>query len=267
MLRARLATAGVAVPVLLALILYAPLWLFAGVVAAIAIAGVAEFAAMAFPHRRGEFGLTLALGSLLIIGASCGVNGPGVGLAAALTGSIVAGLAWVLITRPDFERGLLDLGIILVGVLYLALLPHFIWLRSIEPNGPSWVIFTLLVIMIGDTGGYFVGHAWGRHKLMPRVSPGKTIEGSIGILGASLAAGAVAKLLFLSDRSWLELLVLAAAMSSVGQLGDLCESVLKRIFDVKESGWLFPGHGGVLDRVDSLLFSVALLYYHLYLTR
>src|SRR5204863_5535395 len=97
--------------------------------------------------------------------------------------------------------------------------------------------------------------------LMPRVSPGKTVEGAIGIVAGSLLAGAISKLLYL-HTTWTEVLLLSAAMAILGQLGDLCESIMKRTFGVKESGWLFPGHGGVLDRIDSLLFPVAFLYYH-----
>lgn len=79
---------------------------------------------------------------------------------------------------------------------------------------------------------------------------------------ASLAGAAIAKLIFLPQRSWTEVLILALVMGALGQLGDLSESIMKRTFGVKESGWLFPGHGGVLDRIDSLLFPVTFLYYH-----
>jgi phosphatidate cytidylyltransferase len=194
--------------------------------------------------------------------------GQGHVLAAAVALTIGAGLVWTLVMRPDFEQGLGDLGLALVGILYVSFLaPHFIWLRAVEPDGPRWVIFVLAVGMLGDTAGYFVGHRFGRHKLMPRVSPGKTVEGAIGILLASLAAGAAAKPILLQRVSWTELLVLAVTMGVLGQLGDLSESIMKRTFQAKESGWLFPGHGGVLDRLDSLLFPVAVLYYHLIFSR
>src|SRR6185369_3485933 len=114
----------------------------------------------------------------------------------------------------------------------------------------------------GDSGGYFVGHALGRHKLIPRVSPGKTVEGALGIVLCSLVAAAAAKLILLPQRGWSEMLTLAVVMAIIGQLGDLSESVMKRTFGAKESGSIFPGHGGVLDRIDSLLFPVVLLYYY-----
>jgi phosphatidate cytidylyltransferase len=240
-LRARLATAAVAIPTVLLLILYPSPWPLAVFVVAVGIVGVGEYAAMAFPDRLGERVLTLLLGS-----------------------TVVGGLVWVLFARPDFEQGLKDLGVGLVGIFYVGLLlPHFIWLHSVGPLGPRWVVFVLVIGMAGDTGGYFVGHSLGRHKLMPRVSPGKTIEGALGIVAASLLGGALSKLLFLGNLSWQEAMVLSTAMAILGQVGDLCESVMKRTFGVKESGWIFPGHGGVLDRIDSLLFPVAFLYYHL----
>lgn len=260
MLRARLATAAVAIPLLLALILYGPVWLFAVVVAAIAVVGIAEYASMAFRTRPGERALTIVLGSL--VAAAAATQDLRL-LAAALALAISAELVWTLFARPDFEQSLTDLGLALVGILYVGFLtPHFIWLRSADSLGPLWVIFVLLIGMLGDTGGYAVGHTLGRHKLVPRVSPGKTVEGSVGIMAASLLAGVAAKLVFLRQPSWGEVLLLAAVMGVLGQLGDLSESVMKRTFQVKESGRLFPGHGGVLDRVDSLLFPVAFLYYH-----
>jgi phosphatidate cytidylyltransferase len=165
--------------------------------------------------------------------------------------------------RPDFERGFTDLGLLTLGVLYVGLLlPHFYWLRNLV-HGPQWVTFVIAIGMAGDSGGYFVGHAFGRHKLIPRVSPGKTVEGALGIILGSLAAGAAAKLILLPERSWGEMMALAFTMAVIGQIGDLGESVMKRTFGAKESGWIFPGHGGVLDRIDSLLFPVTLVYYYL----
>jgi phosphatidate cytidylyltransferase len=265
-LRARVATAAAAIPVLLLVILYGPVWLLAVVVGALALLGVGEFAAMAFPTQPGERGLNMLLGTLLVGGVAATGQTPKL-LGPTLATIVVAGLVWTLVVRRDFENGLHDLGLLFVGIFYTGLfLPHFIWLRALE-RGAWWVIFVLLICMAGDTGGYFVGHALGRHKLAPRLSPGKTVEGSIAIVIASLVAGAVAKLIFLPQHSWCEILLLAAVMAGLGQLGDLSESIMKRTFGVKESGWLFPGHGGVLDRTDSLLFPVTFLYYYLAYTQ
>jgi phosphatidate cytidylyltransferase len=262
-LRARLATAAVAIPLLLLLILYAPPLLFAVVVMVIGIGGLAEYAVMAFPTRLGERILTIVLGSTVVIGGAAHSIPQLLTAAVALT--VAALLVWILFARPDFEQGLRDVGIALVGIFYVGFfMPHFIWLHTADSrSGPLWVIFVLLIGMAGDSGGYAVGHAFGRHKLMPRVSPGKTVEGAVGIIVISVAAGAAAKLIFLTGVTWTRVLVLSVIMAILGQLGDLTESVMKRTFEVKESGWFFPGHGGVLDRLDSLLFPVAFLYYHI----
>ncbi len=277
MLRARLATAAVAIPSLLALILYPAEWPLAVFVSVIAVIGIGEYASMAFPNHTGQRVLTIVMGVVLVAGSAFphGATYFTVTLAA----SIAIGLVWILFTRPDFERGLSDLGLALVGIFYVAIfLPHFIWLHNLgleaghwtgaeKWEGWRWVIFVVLIGMAGDTGGYFVGHAIGRHKLMPRVSPGKTVEGALGIVAVSLLGGAVSKVIFLRALSWNEALVLSFVMSILGQLGDLSESVMKRTFGAKESGWLFPGHGGVLDRLDSLLFPVAFIYYYVIFNR
>jgi phosphatidate cytidylyltransferase len=171
-------------------------------------------------------------------------------------------MTWTVVARPDLERGLSDLGLIAIGSLYIGfLLPHFIWLHRLD-GGPGWVAFVIAVGMAGDTAGYFVGRGLGRHRLIPRVSPGKTVEGAVGVLLGSVLGGVFANLFFLQARPWLEIVLLAMVMGVIGQLGDLSESVMKRSFGAKESGWIFPGHGGVLDRIDSLLFPVSFVYYY-----
>lgn len=261
MLRARLATAAVAIPALLALIFLAPAWGWGLFVVVVAMLGLVEYLWLAFPGRTGERILGLMLGAAMI-GAALSEPRPGLNVSAALSLLVAAGLIHVVLLRADFERGLPDLGLLVIGVLYTGfLLPHFYWLRNV-PEGSQWVTFVIAVGMGGDSGGYFVGHALGRHKLIPRVSPGKTVEGALGIILSSLVVGAAGKVILLPDRGWGEILGLAVVMAVIGQLGDLAESVMKRTFGAKESGWIFPGHGGVLDRIDSLLFPVALVYYY-----
>jgi phosphatidate cytidylyltransferase len=261
-LRARLATAAVAIPTLLVLIFLAPPWGWATVVAVVAMLGLAEYVWMALPGRTADRIVALCLGAA-VIGAALAAPAPGIQLAAALSMLVAVGLTYVVVWRADFERGLADLGLIVIGTLYTGLLlPHFYWLRHL-PDGPRWITLVIAIGMAGDSGGYFVGHALGRHKLVPRISPGKTVEGAVGILLGSAVAGAVGKLVLLPNRGWREILVLALVMGLIGQFGDLGESVMKRSFGAKESGWIFPGHGGVLDRIDSLLFPVALLYYYI----
>jgi phosphatidate cytidylyltransferase len=220
-----------------------------------------EYAGLAFADRLGPRAITVILGAV-VVAAALSSPDPGRHLSAALSLLIIGGLVYVVLARRDLDAGLADVGVITIGVLYAALLlPHFYWLHGLA-DGPHWVTFVIAVGMAGDTGGYFIGHAYGRHKLIPHVSPGKTREGALGIILCSLIAGVAAKLILLPAHSWVEMLSLAAVMGVIGQIGDLGESVMKRTFGAKESGWILPGHGGVLDRIDSLLFPVTLLYYY-----
>jgi phosphatidate cytidylyltransferase len=229
------------------------------VVSTLALLAMLEYAGLAFASQPRERMLAVAMGTVVVLAAA---GGPGSVLLAALVIALIAGFASVVFARPDLDRGLGDLGIILLGVLYVGLLmPHFVWLHRL-PDGPQWVTFVIAVGMAGDTAGYFVGRGLGRHKLIPRVSPGKTVEGAVGVVLGSMLAGAVAKALFFPAHDWGQILALAAFMGAIGQVGDLSESVMKRAFGAKESGWIFPGHGGVLDRIDSLLFPVSLVYYY-----
>lgn len=260
MLRARLATAAVAIPLLLLLILWGPAWGWAAFVSVIATIGLLEYSHMAFPERRAEHVLTVVLGAGVVVAGCFAPPDLAIG---AMAAALILGLTWVLLGRTDFEAGLRDLGVALIGIFYLGILtPFFVKLLLLPQNGRYLVLLVIAVAMAGDTGGYFVGHRFGRHKLMPRVSPGKTVEGALGILLGSLLGAALARVLWLPEIEWTRILVLALIMGVIGQIGDLCESVMKRTFGTKESGHLFPGHGGVLDRIDSLLFPAVFLYYH-----
>lgn len=276
MLRARLLSALVAIPLLLGLILWPSPWPMGVFVFAIGVVGLAEFADMVFRQQTGERLLTILLGSLLL---ACGLvavlpQAPPMLTTAGMSLAVAVGLAWVLFTRPDFEAGLRDLGLVLLGALYVGwLLPHFLHIQQHGIEGPWWVIFIVAIAMSGDAAGYFVGKSLGRHKLAPRVSPGKSVEGALGILLASVAMGALFRLVVFvglapwlglgEAPSWAMILGLATLLGVVGQVGDLSESVMKRAWGIKESGWIIPGHGGVLDRTDSLLFPAVLVYYFL----
>lgn len=260
MLRARLATAAVAIPLLLALFLYGPLWGFTIFVCLIAMLGIAEHAAMAFPDDRRERFATLAAGAMLVAAVTSG-NAEWVSATMLLV--VFAAFMWVLLVVPDFRDGYRAVGMMLPGVLYVGLfLPHFALLHHIPETGRYLTVFVVAVGMAGDSAGYFVGREFGRHKLIPAVSPGKTIEGSIGIFAGSIAGALLCRWWFLPGMGWMEAVGLGTVMSVLGQVGDLSESVIKRTFGTKESGWIFPGHGGVLDRIDSLVFPVAFLYHY-----
>ncbi len=264
MLRHRLATAAVVLPLLGLLIFRGPAWMLAAVVAAVAVAGISEYVVMAFPRKRREQAVIVVLGAVFVGGA---VSGREEWFAAGLGALVAGGLLWLLVGRRDFEAGLADLGRAFVGVMYSGyFLPHFAWLRELA-DGSYWVAFLLATAMIGDTAGYCVGRRFGRHRLAPRISPNKTIEGAVSILLADIALGFGAKLSILPQLTWTEAALLGTAQGILGQAGDLCESIIKRTYGVKDSGWIFPGHGGVLDRIDSLVFPAAGVYYYLVLWR
>ena len=154
-----------------------------------------------------------------------------------------------------------DLAFNTLGLLYLPfLLGHFVWLRYL-PQGELWVIWLLAVIFAGDTLAYYGGKTLGQKKLYPEVSPGKTWVGvGFGVLGSLLAGLALGKYLFpmvgILTLTWLSLL-----LALLGLLGDLFESMLKRQAQLKDAGALLPGHGGMLDRLDSLLFAAPAVVY------
>jgi phosphatidate cytidylyltransferase len=153
----------------------------------------------------------------------------------------------------------------LLGAAYLgALGGSMAGLLLLPPlwQGPRRVLLLMAIVMGADCLAFFTGHAFGRHKLAPRLSPGKTVEGALGGLAGGLAG---ALLVRAYQMPWLDLWAAAALgviVAALGTLGDLSESLLKRWAGVKDSGTLFPGHGGVLDRLDSLLFGAPVLYYY-----
>lgn len=167
----------------------------------------------------------------------------------------------------DLQRVLTDSAVIFFGVVYVGwLLGHLILLREIA-QGASFVFFLVLVTWGGDAGAYYTGISLGRHPLSPLISPHKTIEGSIGGLLCSIAVAFLSRILFLPVLSWGDCVLLGILLGVLGQLGDLSESMLKRNAGVKDSGSLIPAHGGILDKVDSLIFTAPTLYYYLLLVK
>jgi phosphatidate cytidylyltransferase len=149
------------------------------------------------------------------------------------------------------------LGALWVGVLF----PYFALLRN-GRNGVSLVILMLLLVVASDSGAYFVGRSMGRIKLLPTVSPNKTLEGAFGGLASCIISGLILRPLFAPEVSMPSMALLAFGVGVLAQLGDLANSAYKRVAGVKDSGWIFPGHGGLLDRTCSLVFAVVLTYYY-----
>jgi phosphatidate cytidylyltransferase len=151
-------------------------------------------------------------------------------------------------------------GLGILGVLYVGVCPVYICLLAKISEGLEWFIYTLCVVFSGDIAAYFVGRKFGQTKLFERISPNKSLEGAIGSLFASVVVGLVLRALLFADKDTFWILALTVLTSIVAQLGDLAESLLKRAFHTKDSGHLMPGHGGVLDRLDGLLFAAPFVY-------
>jgi phosphatidate cytidylyltransferase len=199
----------------------------------------------------------------------------GVGLSAALylqqqlalvwvLAALVAVSALVLLEPGDLPGAGPRLGLAAFGVFYLgALSAPLALLHRDAADGPLWVAVAIIVTFANDTGAYFAGRALGRHKLYPIISPGKTVEGAVGGLAAALGVllllrlgfAALARVVSVSDC-----VLVAVPAAVLGPVGDLVESMLKRSAGVKDSGRLLPGHGGMLDRIDALLFVSAWVY-------
>jgi phosphatidate cytidylyltransferase len=179
-------------------------------------------------------------------------------------GVIVAMLAlvvWVGLGAASGTAQPPGMGLTLLGALYVgALFPFFAHVRN-RPDGIAEIILILLLVIASDTGAYFVGSAIGRTKLAPRVSPKKTVEGAVGGLVLCVAAGLLLRGWLVSQWGIGETLALSAAIGILAQIGDLAGSALKRRAGVKDSGWIFPGHGGLLDRTCSMVFATVLTYY------
>jgi phosphatidate cytidylyltransferase len=259
-LRTRVWTALVALPALLAMVLFAPAPWFAAFVGLLTAWGLYEVAAMTGARTAG------AIGSLLVAGGGSAIllaSAPG-HLWLIPLGVIVAMLALVAkVGRGEASEAVRPpgIGLTILGAFYVgALFPYFALLRN-RPDGIATIIFVLLLVIASDTGAYFAGSWIGRTKLAPHVSPKKTVEGAIGGLILCVVAGLLLRQPLVSEWSMGEASTLSAAIGILAQLGDLAGSALKRCAGVKDSGWIFPGHGGLLDRTCSMVFATVLAYY------
>lgn len=231
-------------------------WLFLAFIALVAAVGAWEYGKLL---RHGELqpltGLIIGLSLLFIAQARWPQLLPlPLVLTVAVIGSLLVDL-WHKAPQPAT-----DWALALAGSLYLGwLLGHFVQLRSL-PDGLAWLVFSVLVVWLADVSAYFTGRAVGRHPWWPRHSPKKTWEGYLASIAAAALVAALAAH-FLLSISWLEGMALGLLAGVLAPLGDLAESMIKRQAGVKDSSNLIPGHGGVLDRLDTLLITIPLVYY------
>jgi phosphatidate cytidylyltransferase len=265
MLRQRVLSAVVFVPILFASIWLGNPW-FSIVVAVAALLGVIEFYAMV-AHKGWQpltfFGTLWTLFFIFNAYYAHSYSSESTWLLVTLalvTSAVALSLLWVLLLRPPGERVLITWTSSLTGIFYLGWLLSY-WVLIMGFYGRDWVLLALFATFAVDTTAYFIGRAWGRHKMAPTISPGKTWEGAVGGLAGAIVAVIALALLLDIDISYSEMVILGFLIAVFAQLGDLAESKLKRSMGVKEAGNLIPGHGGILDRLDSIVFTGVVVYY------
>lgn len=259
----RTATAAVVLPLVFVCVQYLPRVWFFGFVQVFVLTALVEFYNLPrkkkiFPERG--IGILLAL----MVGFSFYFHVFTLGMALYFALLIFAVYYIFVIDRLEkLVHFPASIAITFFGAIYLSFtLNFFIWLR--EEHGPYYIYFLLAVITVGDTGAFIIGKLWGRHKLVPMASPKKTWEGSIaGLLTGGLAGLLVHQLLLQSEAVLWKAVVFALMIQVIAQISDPMESLFKRAAGVKDSSNLLPGHGGFLDRVDSLILTAPIFYYML----
>ena len=247
----RILTAAVAIPIALLVTLYAPLWLFALLAGGVAALMLDEFFALsAARDAKGPGKWFLIPGSAVAVSFAFGPRS----VLAATTACVLC-LLTAAVFGSDIENVFSRITTGLSGVVYCSLLFGFILLL---PRDAVLTIFA--IIWAGDSAAYYGGRAFGRNPLAPRVSPKKTVEGAISGLLASVLAGAAIGSWRLG-LPWPAIAMMSAVTAVAGQIGDLAESALKRSAGVKDSSSILPGHGGILDRLDSLLFAAPVFFW------
>lgn len=261
----RLITSGVALPVILAVLIFAPgkgmLLLVLGSIGV----GCYEVALVAMP--KAEPWRRAAMAALGLLAASAVYTmsiRPLVGLSL-LALLVMASIASHLGSPRGFETALREASLSLLVALWIGGLLAFLALVTARPDGSRWGALLFGCAFVGDSAAYFIGRAWGRTRLAPIVSPNKTWEGAIAGLAGTMAFVAVAKVTFLPALSFGDPILLGLPAAVLCQTGDLAESMLKRAFGAKDASGLMPGHGGLLDRLDSLLFLSPLIYLFTYI--
>lgn len=262
----RIATGVILAPIAVTVLYYAPGTLGAAMVILAGLLTMDEYDRIVRPARRRLDPVwlveMLSLGLLFYVSLqpSGSIYIPGVVLLS------FASLAVIRLARPvHLEDAANDIARPLLGVVWigfpLALLTAILVGNLAGRDGNVIVLAILAMVFAGDTGAFFTGKLLGRHKLYPAVSPKKTVEGGVGGLLGSLGGALLVKAIFDLPMDWIPLAIIGILAGAAEQLGDFCESMLKRGAGVKDSGKLLPGHGGMFDRIDGVLFAAPVVYY------
>ncbi len=273
-MKTRLLTAAVALPILIASIMlpdyYAPaVWLFVAIATFALAAGLFEFYSLS---KKLELKADAAIGYIgaaaLFVGFlfDAPARSPDLLIATLVLITIVVLVTQTFRFTKDFSKMLTGIGVTLLGIMYVAFLGGFLVSTRVGfENNPGLSTdllgYFFLVSFGSDAGAYFAGRAIGKHKLAPAISPGKTVEGLLGGILTAAGLGALATFWFFPELPYQWSIPLACILAAVGVLGDLAESAMKRGSKTKDAATTLPGHGGFLDRLDSLLFGAPILYY------
>ncbi|MBI5189970.1 MAG: phosphatidate cytidylyltransferase [Nitrospirae bacterium] len=268
----RIASAAVLIPLVYLLVWHGSPFQFYIAVLCMASVGIYEFYRMF--NNSGYHPQTMAgmlAGLLVVTGFYIGavnegdvayVFSPGVMVA----GAFVFALICRLFSERDTNGAMVDVALTFTGVIYVAWLSaYLVLLKTWDMGGVAGrelVFLLLLVTWATDTGAYFAGSKFGRHKLYPKISPKKSVEGAAGGLLGAVGTAVLCRYWFFTSLTMHDAVAIGLILGIVGQVGDLAESMIKRSARVKDSGALIPGHGGMLDRVDSLLLNAPALYYY-----
>ncbi len=264
MLKQRIITAAVALPLIILAVWFGDPY-FSLFFAAASAVGALEFYRMVSQSGKGHpltyFGLLWAVALTL---SPLGLHYLNINLLPPIISAAVMLSLLGILLRPGRERAFPDWAWTAAGALYIGWLLSY-WLNlNLLSQGREWVYLALLTVFANDSGAYFIGRRWGKRKLVPGISPGKTREGALGGLLSSLGGSAIVFLLlerFLAfSLPWWQVILLGFLISLFAQLGDAVESLLKRNLEAKDAGYLLPGHGGALDRLDSLIFVAPVVY-------
>ena len=254
-------TAIIIIPPVVLLIALGPPVVFTLMVVIATFFGLREFYNLALPHsKKIERLIGISLGiilSLIITYGDAKVVSPFVVLLLLILSLLF------MATSKNLSSTISNIGITFFGIFYIGfLLSHVSLIRNME-DGKLWALFLMVTVWAGDIFALFSGSLFGKHKLYPKISPNKTYEGLAGAIVGSIIVALAFTLLFTPRFAKGPCILLAFGMGILGQIGDFTESMLKRSAQVKDSGSLIPGHGGMLDRLDSFLFSAPFLHYSL----
>ncbi len=252
-MRERILSALILAPLLILAVALGPREVLLGILVLVAILALRELLMMT---TGGSPWIPVLLGALPLLGAWYGPSALLLGSAMALLGSCLYSFC-----RSELQVGFKTFVLSGFGLLYISLPLAFLLMIRDLPDGPKWLLALVLGIWCGDSAALFAGRIWGRRALAPRISPKKTVEGALAtFVGVAFGFSLVKVLLLPGGETW-RILLAILGVGFLSQVGDLSESLIKRASGVKDSGRLIPGHGGMLDRIDSFLFASPFLYY------